>query len=105
MDENDENDKASIMMEEKIDISLIIVENQSSTSIGLFSLSLITFNEESQEETEETQEEADESEADIEECKEDAKDEPNLVPTWNNNKKKRSLVMTGPSKLSKRICF
>ena len=89
MDKNDDNDKAFVIMEEKIDISPIVVENQSSTSIGLFSLPLVTLNEESQEE-------ADESEEEVEESKEEAEDKPNLVPTWNNNKRKRTLGMTGP---------
>ena len=105
MDENYENDEASMMMEEEIDIAPIVVENQSSTSIGEFSLPLITLNEESQEETEESQEEAEESDEVVEKSKEEAEDEPNLVPTRNNNKRKRTLGMTGPSKLSKRICF
>ena len=51
-----------------------------------------------------SEEEVGESEKEDEESKE-AEDEPNLVPTRNNNKWKRSLGMTGPSKLSKRICF
>ena len=101
------------MMEEEIELAPIVVENPSSTSIGEFSLPLITLNEESQEETEESQEETEESEEEAEESEEEAgdskkvDDEPNLVPvpTRNNNKRKRSLGLTGPSNLSKRICF
>ena len=92
-EEVDEDDEASMMMDElvdlEIDIAPITVE-PSTSAVHEFSLPLITLNEESQEESQE--------EAEI---------EPTLepVPTRNNNKRKRSLGMTGPSKLSKRICF
>ena len=89
-------DEASLMMEEamelddfEVEITPTAVNNKPSISTG-FSLPLITLNEESQEES---QEEADEDEDDKVEV---------VIPIKNNNKRKRSLGMTGPSK---RICF
>ena len=85
-------DEASLMMEEamelddfEVEITPTAVNNKPSTSTG-FSLPLIKLNEEIQEET-------DKDEGDKVEV---------VIPIKNNNKRKRSLGMTGPSK---RICF